>query len=191
MELNEIKRVITGHDADGKAIVLENSAVQNVHHLKSAPGTVFYEVWNTTSQPSISPNTDDVTTGSLVLPPPVGGTRFRFVDIPPDHEYIHKLSPEELKATFDEIGDSKAGTSSKDSRHPLMHRTETIDYGIVMSGTITLLLDDQEVEVGENGVIIQRGTNHAWSNRTDKVCRVAFILIDAHFDQGLADQFNA
>ena len=139
---------------------------------------------------SISANTDDVTTGALILPPPTGGTRFRFVDIPPDHEYLHKLSPDDLKATFKEIGDDKAGTSSAESKHPLMHRTETIDYGIVISGTITLILDDEEVEVGENSVIIQRGTNHAWSNRTDHVCRIAFILIDANYDTQLSHQFS-
>lgn len=190
MELKEIKRVITGHDASGKAIVLENSILQNVHNLKSAPGTVFHEVWNTETNASISATTADVTTGALILPPPVAGTRFRFVDIPPDHEYLHKLSPDDLKATFKEIGDDKAGTSSTDSKHPLMHRTETIDYGIVMSGTITLILDDEEVDVHENSVIIQRGTNHAWSNRTDQVCRIAFILIDANYDAELSHQFS-
>lgn len=190
MELKSIKRVITGHNSEGKAIVLDNSILRNVHNLKSAPGTVFHEVWNTEASALISENTDDVTTGALILPPPAGGTRFRFVDIPPDHEYLHKLSPEDLKATFKEIGDDKAGTSSAESKHPLMHRTETIDYGIVISGTITLILDDEEVEVGENSVIIQRGTNHAWANRTDQVCRIAFILIDANYDTQLSHQFS-
>lgn len=189
MELKTIQRVITGHSSDGKAVVLDNSLLKNVHNLKSAPGTVFHEVWNTKANSSISAGTDDVTTGALILPPPVGGTRFRFVDIPPDHEYLHKLSPDDLKATFKEIGDDQAGTSSKDSKHPLMHRTETIDYGIVINGTITLILDDEEVEVHENGVVIQRGTNHAWSNRTDQVCRIAFILIDADYEKELSLQF--
>lgn len=190
MDLKVIKRVITGHDSEGKAIALENNILKNVHNLKTAPGTVFHEVWNTEANASISATTGDVTSGALILPPPIGGTRFRFVDIPPDHEYLHKLSPDDLKATFKEIGDDQAGTSSANSKHPLMHRTQTIDYGIVISGTITLILDNEEVEVSENSVIIQRGTNHAWSNRTDQVCRMAFILIDANYDSQLSHHFS-
>jgi quercetin dioxygenase-like cupin family protein len=61
-----------------------------------------------------------------------------------------------------------------------MHRTNSIDYGIVLSGEIELELDDGECKtIGEGGVIIQRGTNHLWRNRTDKPCRIAFILIEA------------
>ncbi len=188
MDLKNITRVITGHDKQGNAIVLENSVITNVHHLKNAPGTVFHEVWSTDEQAIISSETPDVTLGPLTLPPPLKGTRFRFVDIPPDHTYIDQLSTDVLKATFSELGDISAGTSNSASKHPLMHRTETIDYGIVISGSITLLLDDEEIIVPENGVIVQRGTNHAWSNRTDQICRMAFILIDAKYDDNLLNK---
>lgn len=188
MDLKEITRVITGHDQHGNAIVLDNKIISNVHHLKNAPGTIFYEVWSTNEKAIISAEATDVTLGPLMLPPPIKGTRFRFVDIPPDHTYIDQLSAEALKATFSELGDISAGTSNSASKHPLMHRTETIDYGIVISGSITLLLDEEEIIIPENGVIIQRGTNHAWSNRTDQVCRIAFILIDAKYDENLLNK---
>lgn len=188
MDLKNITRVITGHDEQGNAIVLENSVISNVHHLKNAPGTVFHEVWSTDEQAIISSETPDVTLGQLTLPPPLKGTRFRFVDIPPDHIYVDQISPEALKATFIELGSSAASTSNSASKHPLMHRTETIDYGIVISGSITLLLDEEEIVVPENGVIVQRGTNHAWSNRTDQICRMAFILVDAKYDENLLNK---
>jgi quercetin dioxygenase-like cupin family protein len=62
--------------------------------------------------------------------------------------------------------------------HPLMHRTDTVDYGIVLSGEIYLVLDKQETLLKAGDVVVQRGTNHAWSNRSDKPCRMAFILVD-------------
>lgn len=71
-------------------------------------------------------------------------------------------------------------------RHPLMHRTQSIDYGIVLEGEIVLVLDDQEVTLRAGDVVVQRGTIHAWNNRSDAPCRIAFILIDGRFDPVLA-----
>jgi len=67
----------------------------------------------------------------------------------------------------------------QDSRHPFMHRTDTVDYGIVLSGEIVMLLDDQDVLLKAGDTFIQRGTNHAWSNQSSKPCQIAFVLIDA------------
>ncbi len=71
-----------------------------------------------------------------------------------------------------------------------MHRTETIDYAIVLSGEIYLLLDAQDVLVRVGDVVVQCGTNHAWSNRSDKPCKIAFILIYGWFDPELAAKFR-
>jgi uncharacterized cupin superfamily protein len=71
------------------------------------------------------------------------------------------------------------------SRHPFMHRTESVDYGIVLEGEITLLVDEGETTVRAGDIVIQRGTNHGWSNRSGKNCRIAFILIDGKFIDGL------
>jgi uncharacterized cupin superfamily protein len=69
-----------------------------------------------------------------------------------------------------------------------MHRTETVDYGVVMEGEIVLVLDDSEVALKRGGVVIQRGTNHAWANRSDRVCRMLFVLVDGQFDPSIASQ---
>jgi naringenin degradation protein FdeH len=73
-----------------------------------------------------------------------------------------------------------------DSPHPLMHRTETVDYGIVIEGEITLVLDDSEVLLGPGSVVVQRGTNHAWANRSGQPCRVLFVLVDGTYDPAIA-----
>ena len=73
------------------------------------------------------------------------------------------------------------------SPHPLMHRTETIDYGIVIAGEITLVLDRGKTLLKEGDVVIQRGTNHAWANRSGRPCRMLFILVDGEFDPALRE----
>jgi uncharacterized cupin superfamily protein len=67
-----------------------------------------------------------------------------------------------------------------------MHRTETIDYGILISGELWLIVDEGETKLNVGDVVIQRGTNHAWANRSNKVARMAFILLDGKFDEGIA-----
>jgi len=114
----------------------------------------------------------------LRLPPPAGGTRIRIVDIPPDTPEFLARGAERMAAAFGEIGDVGASTVAADSPHPLMHRTETVDYGIVIEGELVLVLDTEERRLLPGDVVIQRGTNHAWANRSDRPCRIAFVLLD-------------
>jgi len=72
-----------------------------------------------------------------------------------------------------------------------MHRTETVDYAVVLSGEITMLLDHSEVELKAGDIVVQVGTNHAWSNRSGKPCRMLFVLIDGKFDPELSEKFKA
>lgn len=190
MPFPAIHRVVTGHDASGRAVVVSDGALAVVKELEAIPGTVFHEVWNTTASPVID-NGADPTTGPIVLPPPPGGTRIRFVDIPPDTEDFLSGGASKMGAAFTEIGDAKASTVVGDSPHPLMHRTESIDYGIVIDGEMTLVLDRGEALLKPGSVVIQRGTNHAWANRSGKPCRMLFVLIDADYAPDLAALLDA
>lgn len=186
MSFPPIHRVVTGHDVDGKAVVASNGPLPVVTEIKAIPGTVFHEVWNTSSTPVLIDGGIDPTTGPIVLPPPKQGTRIRFVDIPPDSPELLARDAAEMKAAFASIGDAKASRMKADSPHPLMHRTESVDYGIVIEGELTLVLDDSEVELKPGSVVIQRGTNHAWANRSGKPCRILFILVDGAYEPALA-----
>ncbi|WP_340160774.1 cupin domain-containing protein [uncultured Hoeflea sp.] len=186
MTFPDIQRVVTGHDKNGKAIVVSDGPLPVVKELAHVPGTVFHEVWSTSATPPVIDNGDDSTFGELTISPPENGTRIRFVDIPPETEDFLKHGAASMTAAFSEVGEGKASTSSENSPHPLMHRTETIDYGIVIAGELTLVLDDSEVELKPGSVVIQRGTNHAWANRSGKPCRMLFVLIDATYDPELA-----
>ncbi|MBT9371325.1 cupin domain-containing protein [Rhizobium sp. CSW-27] len=182
-----ITRIVTGHADDGRSILSEVGPLPTVVELAAIPGTVFHEVWSTGESPARVANGADPTIGPLVLPPPPGGTRIRFVDIPPDTEDFLKTGHRRMGEAFEEIGDRAASTVRENSPHPLMHRTESIDYGIVIEGEMTLVLDEDEVLLKPGSVVIQRGTNHAWANRSGAPCRMLFVLISGAYEPALAE----
>jgi mannose-6-phosphate isomerase-like protein (cupin superfamily) len=181
-----ITRIVTGHAQDGRSILSEVGPLPKVVEVTAIPGTVFHEVWSTVESPARVANDEDPTLGPLVLPPPAGGTRIRFVDIPPDTEDFLKTGAGRMDAAFEQIGDKAASTVKLNSPHPLMHRTESIDYGIVIEGEMTLVVDDGEVCLKPGSVVIQRGTNHAWANRSGKMCRMLFVLVSGTYDPEIA-----
>lgn len=191
MSLPPIHRVVTGHDADGKAIVASDGPLPTVAEIAAIPGTVFHEVWSTAGSPAPVDNGADPTVGPLMLPPPPQGTRIRFVDIPPDTAEFIAEGAARMKAAFAQIGDEKASTVRPHSPHPLMHRTESVDYGIVIDGEMTLVLDDAEVLLRPGSVVVQRGTNHAWANRSGRPCRMLFVLVDGRYAAPIAASLAA
>ena len=186
MSFAPIRRIVTGHDPSGRAVVASDGSLSTVVEIAAIPGTVFHEVWSTSESPAAVDNGADPTIGPLTLPPPQQGTRIRFVDIPPDTPEFLAHGAESMHAAFSEVGDAKASTVKADSPHPLMHRTESIDYGVVIEGEMTLILDDAEVALAPGSVVIQRGTNHAWANRSGRPCRMLFVLIDGLYDPAIA-----
>ena len=181
MNLPPIHRVVTGHGDAGKAICASNGPLPTVVELTAIPGTVFHEVWSTGVTPALVDNGPDPTTGTLTLPPPASGTLIRFVDIPPDTEEFLAQGAARMQAAFTQIGDAAASTVQAHSPHPLMHRTESVDYGVVIEGELTLVLDDSEVQLRAGSVVVQRGTNHAWANRSGQVCRMLFVLVSGQY----------
>jgi mannose-6-phosphate isomerase-like protein (cupin superfamily) len=191
MSFPPIHRVVTGHDANGKAIIASNGPLPTVVEIAAIPGTVFHEVWETRTTPALIHNGADPSTGPLTLPPPAHGTRMRFVDVPPDTQEFLEHGAAKMKDAFSQVGDLGASTVQAHSPHPLMHRTESIDYGIVIEGEMTLVLDDSEVLLKPGSVVVQRGTNHAWANRSGKPCRMLFVLVDGQYDPTIAQALEA
>ena len=177
-----IHRVVTGHNERGQAIVVSSGPLPTVKEIAAIPGTMFHEVWSTDSTPALVDNGVDPTLGPLMLPPPKMGTRFRFVDIPPETDEFLSSSEEQMRDAFSQIGDEGASKMKAGSPHPLMHRTETVDYGVVIEGEMTLVLDEGEVPLKQGSVVVQRGTNHAWANRSGRPCRMLFVLVDGSYE---------
>jgi len=187
MKEQPVRRVVTGHDAQGRAVFLEDGPVPRVQRIGGPAGPLFFEVWNTRATPApIDATSGEPAESGIQLAPPQGGTRIRVLDIPPEDARIAALTPEQARAHFAEVGAAEASShTGRGSRHAFMHRTETIDYGIVLEGELTLILDAGETIVRAGDIVIQRGTNHGWANRSGRHCRIAFILIDGAYAEGL------
>jgi mannose-6-phosphate isomerase-like protein (cupin superfamily) len=188
MEANNktFRRIVTGHDTNGKAIIVSDGAPQRTYMIGGAHGAKFHEVWNTNQSPALINNASgEPEEGALVLAPPQSGTRIRVIDFPPEGDAIRNLSKEAALEHFKTMGGGDASSAGGAAPHPLMHRTQTVDYGIVLEGELTLIVDRGETTLQAGDIVIQRGTNHAWANRTANNCRVAFILIAGQFDEEL------
>ncbi len=184
--LRDFRRIVTGHDQDGQAVIQSDAAPTRVQQIGGPGGPTFIEVWSTRETPAlIDRQSGEPAESGLVLGPPKGGTRIRVIVFPPESDAIRKLTGSEAAEKFAEMGGAGAARTVPGAPHPLMHRTQTIDYGIVLEGELTLVMDRGETVVRAGDIVIQRGTNHAWANRSGKECRVAFVLIDGQFAEGL------
>jgi quercetin dioxygenase-like cupin family protein len=183
-----VRRVVTGHDANGKAVVVSDGPAPFVHQNPLNADWNSTDIWRTLETPApVVIRAEESTLGPRRQMPTANGTVIRINSFPPDTQDITDMTPAEARKAFAALGNESASTFGRGGRHPMMHRTETIDYAIVLSGEIDMLLDDTDVHLSEGDVVVQCGTNHAWVNRSSKPCRVAFILIDGKFDPELSE----
>ena len=167
MKLPDIRRVVTGDDASGSSRIVEDAPATAIRTVPERPGYRAVNVWRT--------NADAVENHQGILPPK-GGTILRIIDFPPEPK-----DPDErrrrIAATFGGIF-KDASHDKREGKHPGMHRTQTVDYAIVLEGEIWAVMDQDETLLRAGDVLIQRGTNHAWANRSNATARIAFVLID-------------
>jgi len=175
---NGIRRVVTGNDTHGRSTVVIDGMATNVKQSPQRPGVVINNLWMTDSMPAKTAG-DDAGARLAKLEPVESGTNFRIVEFPPEKDYIGKVSAEDARKAFGDMGGAHAIVGGEKPKHPFMHRTKTLDYAIILEGEVVLMLDDGETLMKAGDVCIQRATNHVWSNRSDKPCKIAFILIDS------------
>ena len=173
MEKKPTRRIVTGHDASGKAVVLMDGPSPHVRQ-RSAGGNVLTMLWVTDEMPVDMTGSKDRADTQIGVPPRPNGSIFRIVDFAPSTGIPQPVDHHKMLV---EMGIDPATQGY--SRHMNTHRTRSIDYALVLEGEIDMLLDDTEVHVKAGDVMVQQGTNHAWVNNGDKPCRIAFILIDA------------
>lgn len=170
--ISPVRRVVTGHDESGKAVVLMDGAAPNVR-IRQASQLVSTLIWVTDETPADVSGSADRAARVIGVAPPERGSTFRVVDFPP----VGDTGSFDNEAILREMGISHKGHG--EGANPFMHRTRSIDYAIVMSGEIVMQLDDSEIVLKAGDVLVQQGNNHAWVNRGTENCRIAFVLIDA------------
>ena len=169
---NPVRRVVTGHDDGGKAVVVFDGAAPNVRDRPG--GIVSTLLWVTDETPADSSGRADRAARSIGVPPPPRGSIFRIVDFPPVGDEIKAIANVDYVRSM-----GIESPTGAPARHRYTHRTKSVDYAIVLAGEVDMLLDDSQVHLKAGDVMIQQGTNHAWVNNGTQPCRIAFILIDA------------
>ena len=171
---SDIRRVVTGLDANNKAVTLFDGLIP----LASGPfGIASVNLWITESYPpALLFNGEDPATKPIGISPPDNGTKFRIVEFPPlDAATEAKMDPQLLAKS---VGD-RAPARGVPVTHPLMHRTRSLDYAVILSGEVEMMLDDASVHLRPGDVVVQQATNHAWVNRGTVPCRILFVLMDS------------
>lgn len=169
----KVRRIVTGVNQNGRSCVIEDCLARKVVS-RPALSVESALVWITDETPVDLAKYSDPTDREIGVAPPSSGSILRVVDFLPNPE--RRIDNQAFLA---EMGLSDARGTHVDGRHPFMHRTRSLDYALVLLGEIDMLLDEGEVHVAAGDILIQRGTNHAWVNRSSAICRIAFVLIDA------------
>ena len=172
---HQIRRIVTGHDDSGKAIVESDGICQHVK-VREGAGFVSSLLWVTDETPARVDLRQDRAARSIGVPPPPNGSILRVVDFPPVTKETESIDQQTLLKA---MGADQHSHGGGPARHAFMHRTKSVDYAIVLQGEIDMLLDDSEIHLKAGDVLAQQGTNHAWVNRGTEPCRIAFILVDA------------
>jgi len=168
----EIKRFVTGHDSAGSSVILMEDIDANLQVIPKS-GIVRRVVWVSNESPADISRDADPVTGKEGIGPSPSGSIFQIVDFPP-------FVPGTMKdGHIQELVGDEARASSSAPTHPMVHRTRTLDYALVLSGEIDMLLSNSVIHCKPGDVVVQQGTVHGWVNKGTTPCRVAFIMIDA------------
>lgn len=175
--LSPMRRIVTAIDGQGRSYIAEDGPAPAMMTIELRPGYRNNNLWRTTSTP-VNVSEPDTSIEHRGVLPPKGGTVLRVIDIPPE-EKDPELRRKQTEAVFGAMF-KDAHHDAAHARHPGMHITDTVDYAILLQGELVAIMDEGETTMRAGDILIQRGTNHAWANRSNKIARIAFILIDGH-----------
>ena len=170
-----MRRIITGHNKHGKSIITMDGPP--ARSIGEDVGGLF-ELWNTDGNDVNSSDDIDRADEDIILSPPDGGTKLRYFQINPLPEGVPEEIMQEIAAdAFEKIGAAHHRIDT--SKHPAMHKTDTVDYIILLKGDVTLILDEVEIDLKPFDVVVQRGTNHAWVNNGNDPALLIAVLVDS------------
>ena len=174
-----VRRIVTVDREDGSSAAIQDGPSPDVRADPARPGFAATRIWVTDRTPARVRGVRESLDAPHTLEPPPGGSVCRVVTFPPDEGFIHRISAQQVQQYFESMGSPAASTWHAKAPHPYMQKTRTLDFCLILEGEITLVLDTQEVHLKAGDTVVQRGTNHAWSNRSRAPCVVAFSSHDA------------
>ena len=172
--MQRVRRVITATDSNGKSYIHSDGIAANYKEMTGMEGLYLTDLWETTGPRAKNRGIDDAAARPVHLEPPDGGTILRIVEFPPDKNWRGKR---DVSGAFAAIGAAHAPLEGHGD--PMMHITATVDYIIVLKGEIVAVMDQGETLLKAGDVLVQRGTNHSWHNRSDEPCVIAAVLVSA------------
>ncbi len=173
-----VRRIVVV-DENERSRAVADGPTPGVRIDPARPGYSESRIWVTDRTPCRLRDVHESLDCPHAIEPPAGGSVCRVVTFPPDATWGKKVGARDVEAFFAAIGSPAASTYEANAPHPYMQRTRTLDFCLVLEGEITLVLDTAEVRLRAGDTVVQRGTNHAWSNRSDAPCTIAFSLHDA------------
>jgi mannose-6-phosphate isomerase-like protein (cupin superfamily) len=181
MDLKPVRRIVCIDNAEGKSEAISDGPAPDIRTDPARPGFSATRIWLTDATPARIKGIRETVHLPHTLEPPPRGSVLRIVTFPPDAVFAGKVGAGEVENYFRGVGSLHASTYGPKAPHPYMQRTRTLDFCLVLEGEITLVLDIEEVSLKAGDTVIQRGTNHAWSNRSNAPCVVAISSHDATF----------
>jgi mannose-6-phosphate isomerase-like protein (cupin superfamily) len=178
--IKPVRRIVTIDDERGASHAVADGPSPDVRTDPARPGYASTRIWVTdASPPRLEARFRDALLMPHMLEPPARGSLCRVVTIPPDDGWRRTVRASDVAAFFAAMGARRASTAGANAPHPYMQKTRTLDLCLILEGEVTLVLDTEEVVLRAGDTVVQRGTNHAWSNRSDKPCRIAISSHDA------------
>jgi mannose-6-phosphate isomerase-like protein (cupin superfamily) len=175
-----VRRIVV-IDENERSRAIADGPSPDVRTDPARPGFTSTRIWVTDRTPARIEGVRETVDAPHTLEPPPEGSVCRVLTFPPDAAWQGKVGAKEVQAYFEAMGSPGASTYKQGAPHPYMQKTRTLDFAMVIEGEITLVLDTEEVHLKAGDTVVQRGTNHAWSNRSDKPCVVAFSSHDATY----------
>jgi mannose-6-phosphate isomerase-like protein (cupin superfamily) len=174
----EVRRIIAAGDENGNAVIYEDKTAADVRTDPARPGFAFTRFWVTEGTPAPIKGVRETLHLSNTLQPPSGGSVGSFITIPPDDWYMDGLTDEKVSDYFAAMGTPEASRLGDGSPHPYMQQTRSLDYVLVLSGEVTMVLDTEEIDLSTGDTVVNLGGSHAWSNRSGAPCELFFSTHD-------------
>ena len=179
--VSKFRRVVTGVNEKGESIIQFDGEAENILLFPGWPGAAATELWVTSEIPVDNTGQEDRGARPFKHDPDPSGTIFRIVEIPPEIQGAMEIDTD---VAFDAMGSKNKPTSKDRVKHPTMHFTDSVDYLVLLSGELTMIMDVGEVTLKPGDFVVQRGTRHGWANRGNTPVILVAALVDAKHIEG-------